>query len=158
MTIDVWRIHIEHDGLEPQSVTVEELRSLGGEVFPISERVAGASGLAVDFRSWYIQWRSLMDPSGTAPEPMTLKVRAKDTFAAQIPWTQLEGAAFGIADNDGGPLSRGGPVRLYVPAGTSDCLHVKQLVALQFDQAALPAGEAAYGFKNVFAPEELRKG
>lgn len=153
-----WQIRIEHVGLDPLSISIDEIKALGGKWFPIRERVEGAAGLAVDFRTWYAAWRAQVDAVGLTEEPATLRVKAKDTFEAQIPWSQLADAALGIADDDGGPLSRGGPVRLYVPSGSSDCLHVKQLVLLQFVQTSLPDEEASYGFKNVFSPEDLRKG
>ncbi|WP_020615970.1 hypothetical protein [Paenibacillus daejeonensis] len=158
MTTEPWQIRIEHEGLGSFAVSVDEIKEQGGTCFPIRERVSGASGLAVDFRTWYTAWRQQLGSADSIQEPASLHVKAQDTFEAQIPWSQLADAALGIADDDGSPLSRGGPVRLYVPSGSSDCLHVKQLVLLQFAHTSLPNDEATYGFKNVFSPDELRKG
>ena len=158
MATEPWQMQIEHEGLGSFTVSVDEIKELGGNCFPIRERVSGAAGLAVDFRTWYTAWRRRVESVDSMPEPASLHVKAQDTFEAHIPWSQLADAALGIADDDGSPLSRGGPVRLYVPSGSSDCLHVKQLVLLQFIQDPLPNDEATYGFKNVFSPNELRKG
>ncbi|GBF73104.1 hypothetical protein PA598K_01389 [Paenibacillus sp. 598K] len=149
-------VRIEHAGADNGSQTAQQLRELGGDVFPIGERVPGAAGLAVDFHQWYAAWRAACGVTGTET-PAALHVRAHDAFEAHIPWAQLDGAAFGIADEDGGPLRRGGPIRLYVPGGASDCLHVKQLAAMVFDEQPLPEDEATYGFRNIVEPAQLRK-
>lgn len=149
-------VRIEHAEAESCYQTAQQLREFGGDVFPISERVPGAAGLAVDFHRWYAAWRAASGLT-TAETPAALHVRAHDAFEAHIPWEQLDGAAFGIADEDGAPLSRGGPIRLYVPGGASDCLHVKQLAVMVFDERSLPEDEATYGFRNIVAPDQLRK-
>lgn len=92
-------------------------------------------------------------------EPTHLRVLAIDEFTALIPWAQLDQAAFQYAIL-GEKLSKGYPIRLYVPNGSSECLNVKSIVQVELLYEPELGEEATYGFKNQIKPEEMltRKG
>jgi hypothetical protein len=144
-----------HDGTSTFALGTEEMAELSGAVFPLRERVPGTEGDAFDFAAWYAAW-TLREGLAGAPEPTHLNVVAGDSFEATIPWSQLQDAAvlFRVA---GEPLRRGGPVRLYVPNGTSACLNVKNVIAFRTIHDPESGDDSEYGFRNVFSPEELRK-
>jgi hypothetical protein len=146
-------IAIHHDGLEVRSATPRSMAELAGETFPIHERVPEADGEAFDWGGWYEAWRRTNDLEH-GPRPTHLKVEAADGFEATMPWEQLANAAVLYASG-GASLMKGGPIRIYVPSGTSKCLNVKSVVTLRILYQPERGGEAEYGFKNVFNPSEL---
>lgn len=148
-------ISIAYNGQEAITVTPEDMAALAGRVFPLSERVAGGIGEAFDFAEWLEAFRSQQSISQEAPLPTHLKVEAVDSFEALIPWEQLKDAAVQFAVN-GEPLPKGGPVRLYVPNGSSECLNVKSVIVFRLLQDEARQGEVAYGFKSTFTPDEMR--
>ncbi|SEO22139.1 hypothetical protein [Paenibacillus sp. OV219] len=149
------KISIAYIGQEAIAVTPEDMASLAGRVFPLSERVIGGTGEAFDFAEWLSAFRSGQGVAEDAPLPTHLKVEAVDTFEALIPWEQLKDAAVQFAV-DGAPLPKGGPVRLYVPNGSSECLNVKSVIVFRLLHDEGNRGEASYGFKSTFTPDEMR--
>ncbi|WP_274652320.1 hypothetical protein [Paenibacillus humicola] len=149
-------IRIEHFGLPPHDTTAGEMASLAGGVFPLSERVENAAGEAFDFHAWYSAWRAERRLGDGVPAPTHLKTEAADSFEALIPWEQLGQAAFQCGPG-GEPLPKGGPVRLYVPDGSSACLNVKGVVLCRFIHEEAERGSVTYGFKRTFSPQELRQ-
>ncbi|TFE30878.1 hypothetical protein E2980_02270 [Cohnella luojiensis] len=136
------------------------MAELSGEAFPVEARVPGAVGEGFDLRQWYSAFRdSLMESPGEHhfETPTHLTVRAADEFQATIPWNQLSGSLLQYAI-EGQPLSKGYPIRLYVPDGTSACLNVKSVTTLRFIADAALGDEAIYGFLNEIAPSQLSKG
>ncbi|MBW7477792.1 hypothetical protein K0T92_24075 [Paenibacillus oenotherae] len=148
-------IIIHHYGLQPVETTPEEMASIAGGVFPLSERIEKGVGEAFDFHAWYLAWRNSKGIGADVPMPSQLKVEAADTFEAVIPWEQLEDSAVQFRI-DHAPLAKGGPIRLYVPNGSSECLNVKSVVACRFIYNEETRGEVSYGFKNTFSPQEMR--
>jgi hypothetical protein len=67
-----------------------------------------------------------------AKAPEGIRVDAADGFYAVIPWTECQAAFFQHASEDGMVLKKGGPLRLYVPNGSSECLNVKSVVCIEF--------------------------
>ncbi|AZN43656.1 hypothetical protein EJC50_11495 [Paenibacillus albus] len=131
------------------------MAALAGRAFPLIERVAGGAGEAFDFMEWLGAYRSQQGVAEDAPLPTHLKVEAFDTFEAVIPWEQLKDAAVQFAV-DGAPLPKGGPVRLYVPHGSSECLNVKSVIVFRLLLDEGNRDEASYGFKSTFTPAEMR--
>lgn len=148
-------IMIHHYGLEPIQTTAEEMAAAAGRIFPLSDIIENGAGEAFDFLMWYSSWRSANGIGEEIPLPSHLQVEAADAFEAVIPWEQLAGSAVQYrADN--APLAKNGPIRLYVPNGSSDCLNVKRVIVCRFIQQEESRGEASYGFKNKFSPQEMR--
>lgn len=150
-------IVIDHFRLGVSATTADEMAKLAGESFPIGGRVPEAAGEAFDWHDWYTAWVNEQGPENGTKEPTHLMVQAADTFEATIPWEQLGQAAVLFAQG-GVPLEKAGPIRLYVPNGSSKCLNVKSVVRLKL--ARLEDGgseEASYGFKRTFSAEDLRK-
>ncbi len=149
-------IEIEHFLTAPARMTPEAMASLAGASFRIAERVPEADGEAFDWHSWYEAWIALNKLEAGEALPTHLLVEAADTFQASIPWEQLQRAALVHALN-GAPLKKGGPVRLYVPDGSSKCLNVKSIVKLSLVRLHEPDQlDASYGFKHTFTPADLR--
>ncbi|MFD0672976.1 hypothetical protein [Cohnella sp. GCM10027633] len=121
------------------------MRESAGESFAASTRVPNAPGEAFGLRAWYASFRQ--------PAITHLLVRAEDGFEAVIPASQLEGALFQYAI-DGQPLAKGGPLRLYVPDGTSACLNVKSVAAIVFVSDAALGDDASYGHRHM--PRRVR--
>ncbi|MFC5647632.1 hypothetical protein ACFPYJ_00515 [Paenibacillus solisilvae] len=147
-------IIIDHFGQQTQETFPDIMAELAGAVFPLSEIVAGAAGEAFDFSEWYSAWRTKQGIHEDFPQPTHLKVEAADTFEALIPWEQLTDAAVQFTI-DGEPLPKG-PVRLYVPNGSSECLNVKSVVACRFIHEEASRGDVSYGFKSVFTPQDMQ--
>jgi len=146
-------ITIHHCGSPEARTSPGEMALLAGSAFPIADRVPEAEGDAFDWGAWYEAWRK-SNGLELAPRPTHLKVEAADGFEAVMPWEQLEQAAVLYAAG-GAPLSAGGPIRLYVPSGTSRCLNVKSVVTVRMLHEPARSAEAEYGFKRVFDPSEL---
>lgn len=130
-----------------------------GASFPASARVPGAAGEGFDLGAWYAALiaEKVESEDSVLPVPTHLVVRAADDFQAIVPWSQLEQAFFQYAA-DGKPLTNGGPLRLYVPDGTSACLNVKNVVYVRFAAEPLLGEDASYGFVRQITPERLSRG
>jgi len=147
-------ITVAEDEIYEEPMTLEQWIAMAPEHFPIAERVKGAVGQAFDLLSWFRVWQ---ERRGAASTPTHLIVWAADEFQATIPWEQLKQAAV-LYEQDGEPLRKGYPVRLYVPNGTSECLNVKSVVCLRFVHDERLSAEASYGFLNSISPAALRGG
>lgn len=55
----------------------------------------------------------------------------------------------------GKKLSKGYPIRLYVPNGSSDCLNVKGVIQVELLYEPELDDEATYGFKNQVKLEDM---
>ncbi|WP_166241880.1 molybdopterin-dependent oxidoreductase [Paenibacillus turpanensis] len=128
------------------------------EHFPLAQRVPGVEGLALDLMTWHKLWISsghtVTDKETAAPTH--LKVEAADEFQAVIPWNELMEAAVLFQGNDGQPLHKGYPVRLYVPNGSSECLNVKSVTRIWFLHDLGGADKSSYGFKNEVSIDQLK--
>ncbi|MGO4547029.1 hypothetical protein AB4Z29_19775 [Paenibacillus sp. 2TAB23] len=151
-------IRIEHFMLGSFKASPEDMASLAGSSFKIANRVPDTEGEAFDWQLWYAKWVEQASGSVSIPAPTHLIVEAADTFEALIPWEELGDAAVLYA-LEGQRLSQTGPIRLYVPNGSSKCLNVKSIVKLSMvkHNAEAATEKAAYGFKNTFSVNELRK-
>ncbi|AJY77330.1 hypothetical protein VN24_25680 [Paenibacillus beijingensis] len=149
-------IHV-HDELNGAATfSVQEIAALAPGHFPITERVEGVSGKAFDWLSWYKAWCERQQ-GAPARIPTHLQVEAADEFQATVPWNQLDKALFLYAQENGEPLKKGFPIRLYVPDGSSECLNVKSVVAIRVLYDGAAGDEATYGYKNMVTPDELFK-
>jgi hypothetical protein len=150
-------IRIEHFELGFSITSPVEMAKLAGASFPIADRVPETAGEAFDWHSWYLGWLQHAGASGAVFKPSHLIVEAADTFEAKIPWEQLDQAAV-LFQLDREPLKKTGPIRLYVPNGSSKCLNVKSIVKLKIENhTVIEQEEATYGFKHTFSADELRK-
>ncbi|MCZ8513458.1 hypothetical protein O9H85_13660 [Paenibacillus filicis] len=148
-------IHVYDEMNGSGKFSVEELSALAPVHLSAGERVEGVAGRAFDWLSWYGAWRQQRKGSD-GPVPTHLRVVAADEFQATIPWTELDQALFLYAQEDGTPLKKGYPIRLYVPDGNSACLNVKSVVAIHLLYNE-EASESEFGFKNKVSPDELRE-
>lgn len=133
-----------------------ELAALCPESFLAHNRVKGVNGKAIDWNTWYTVWTSRRGGQSDRT-PTHLQVVAGDEFQATIPWSELAQAFLLYEQENGEPLKKGDPLRLYVPDGSSECLNVKSVVKIRVLYDEKSALEATYGFKNTITPEQLRK-
>lgn len=127
----------------------QAMSRLAGDTFPVASRVPGVPGDAFDLSAWYDAALESEGEAGVpALRPTHLLVRAADGFEAIIPATQLSGALFQYSVN-GTPLEKGGPLRLYVPDGTSACLNVKSVADIRFATDRELGEEAGYGHRHI---------
>jgi len=150
-------VEIEHEQFGIELWTPSMMAELAGSVFSIAERVPGTAGLAFDWAAWYEEWLRLIAYTSqcSLASATHLKLYAADSFEAVIPWAQLKDAAVLYADEEDQPLVDAGPLRFYVPNGTSKCLNVKNVVRIVVSVDENGGAEASYGFKSQFSAEEL---
>ncbi|KRF03551.1 hypothetical protein ASG89_01935 [Paenibacillus sp. Soil766] len=137
-----------------ETFTVDEMVALADQRLNIQDRVPSVEGEAFDLKSWYQNWNN-QGKQRTAEEPTHVRVEAIDEFQALIPWIQVDQALFLYAQ-EGQPLKKGYPIRLYVPDGSSECLNVKSIVKVWFLNDPALGEEATYGFKNKVTLDELK--
>jgi hypothetical protein len=136
-------------------LTVKEMLELNPVKINISERVPGIEGKAMDLYSWYDRWLKVRNMTPMV-YPTHLSVEAVDEFCATIAWRELHQSVL-LYEQEGLPLVKGYPLRLYVPDGSSACLNVKSVVKLHFIHEADLDSAASYGFKNKITIDELKK-
>ncbi|WP_235885389.1 molybdopterin-binding protein [Paenibacillus cymbidii] len=136
---------------------VSQMAALGPLQLDIGDRVPGVVGKAFDVTSWYGAWITTTGQTETGEPPTHLQVEASDEFCATIPWEELGQAAF-LYEEDGKPIQKGFPLRLYVPNGSSACLNVKSVLKVRLLHDLSLGDEATYGYKNRLSPDDLRKG
>jgi len=147
------KIHIIDPYIGQLHLTPTEWANEASMTFNMSERVADIAGEAFDVYEWYDGWRSKNNITDLS-KPTHLRVVAIDEFTALIPWGQLNQAAMQFAIN-GEKLSKGYPIRLYVPNGSSDCLNVKGVVRVELLYDSKLGNDATYGFKNEIKLEDM---
>lgn len=148
-------IRICADEAQIAEYTVAELAAMAPQHFDIGERVAGATGRAFDFVSWFAALKSRAG-EGLRTMPTHVKVVATDEFQAVIPWEQLEESAI-VYEQDGKPLVKAHPIRLYAPWGESECLNVKGVVEICFLHRPELGSKASFGFKNTVSVAEMKR-
>lgn len=122
---------------------------LSGEVVQVASRVPGVPGEAFELSAWYdAALKAVGEAALPAPRPTHLLVRAADGFEAVIPASQLGGALLQYSV-EGRPLEKGGPLRLYVPDGTSACLNVKSVEEIRFAVDHGLGEDASYGHRHM---------
>jgi hypothetical protein len=136
-------------------LSVVEMLAMDPIIVNISERVPGVEGKAIDLISWYDSWAKAMDLI-PIEYPTHLSVEAADEFCATMAWSELQHAAL-LYEQEGQPLLKGSPLRLYVPDGSSACLNVKSVVKLDFIHQSDLDSKATYGFKNKITLDDLKK-
>ncbi|MCZ8518409.1 MULTISPECIES: molybdopterin-binding protein [Paenibacillus] len=149
-------ISVYDEKIGSERLSADELAAIGPLHLSAGERVEGASGRAVDFLQWYAAWRARKGGE-SHPMPRRLEVRAADEFEAAVPWAQLDRALLLYRQEDGQPLRKGFPLRLYVPDGSSECLNVKSVVEIRFRYEGDAQDGADYGFRNKISPDQLLK-
>ncbi len=137
-----------------EAFTVDEMVALAELRLNSQDRVPSVEGEAFDLKSWYRNWSNKRKKSA-AEEPTHVRVEAVDEFQALIPWGQVDQALFLYAQ-EGQPLKKGYPIRLYVPDGSSECLNVKSIVKVWFLNDPALGEEATFGFKNKVTLDELK--
>ncbi|WNR43387.1 molybdopterin-dependent oxidoreductase [Paenibacillus roseipurpureus] len=149
ISIQVTELHIENE-----TYTVEQMVEAAKQQFRVEDRVPSVQGDAFDLKDWHRNWRISHSMEGIA-EPTHVQVEAIDEFQARMPWSQVDQALFLYAQ-EGQPLKKGYPIRLYVPDGSSECLNVKSIVKIWFLHDASLGEEATYGFKNKVTLDEMK--
>ncbi len=152
------RIHIVDPNIGELHLTAEDWADSASLTFKLDDRVPGIPGEAFDLKQWYQEWRRKCRLTNL-PQPSHLRVLAMDEFTALIPWGQLDQAALQYAIQ-GEKLSKGYPIRLYVPNGSSECLNVKSIIRVELLYDLELGKESTYGFKNIIKLEHMltRKG
>jgi hypothetical protein len=138
-----------------QKLSLEEMLAMNPIIVNINERVPGVAGKAIDLFSWYDCWAKAKHLT-PLEHPTHLSVEAVDEFCATMAWSELQQAAL-LYEQEGLPLLKGYPLRLYVPDGSSACLNVKSVVKLDFIHQSDLDSKATYGFKNKITLDELKK-
>jgi hypothetical protein len=136
-------------------LSVVEMLAMNPTIVNINQRVPGIEGKAIDLFSWYDSWAKANHVT-PLEHPTHLSVEAADEFCATMAWSELQQAAL-LYEQDGQPLLKGFPLRLYVPDGSSACLNVKSIVKLEFIHQSDLDREATYGFKNKIKLDDLKK-
>lgn len=147
-------IHVQDEQYGQEAAPVSGFVELAPTIVSLEDLIPGVSGQAFELKAWHRAWR-LKRSAEADLEPNGMTVEAIDEFQASIPWDQLDQAVF-LYEQEGQPLKKGYPLRLYVPNGSSECLNVKSVVRIHFyyDHATT---EATYGFKNQVSIEELTR-
>ncbi|TDG00648.1 molybdopterin-dependent oxidoreductase [Paenibacillus piri] len=149
MKISIW-----DEAIGNAQLSTEELKQAAPLHVTLEDRVPGVEGRAFDVKAWYRAQRRQRSPEENGGEPLFMTVEAVDEFQATIPWDELDQAVF-LYEQNGAPLQKGFPIRLYVPDGSSECLNVKSVVSIRFGYRH-PVEKATYGFKNEVSIEELK--
>ncbi|MGG2201492.1 MULTISPECIES: hypothetical protein [Paenibacillus] len=131
-----------------------ELAAVCSETIDPELRINGLKGQAVDWQAWYEAW-SAAQGADVSLQPTHLQVAAVDEFQATIPWHELRDAFILYAQEEGQPLQKGFPIRLYVPNGSSECLNVKSVVRLCLLYDPALGDKATFGFSNTVTPEQM---
>ncbi|NQX67932.1 molybdopterin-dependent oxidoreductase [Paenibacillus alba] len=147
--IQVSDIHIA-----TEEFTVAQMVELAEHKLSLEARVPEVQGKAFDLKDWYRSWKT-SHAGKPLDEPTHVKVEAVDEFQALIPWSEAEKALF-LYEQDGQPLKKGYPIRLYVPDGSSECLNVKSIVNIWFLHDPSLGEESTFGFKNRVTLDELK--
>lgn len=105
-----------------------------------------------------VPFKEVFNQLSLTENPSHVIFYGSDRFTAEISMDELE-VAFFLFRDQGQPLKKGYPVRLYVPDGTSQCLNIKSVIRLEpvkyeGDDQDKPS---SFGFKNTVSPEELLK-
>jgi hypothetical protein len=154
-TDDYMKIRIEErDRVE--ELSVEAMVEMTPERFDIGERIQGVEGKAFGFLAWRQAWYGRFQAGDTSDSPTHLRVEAADEYGATIPWKELGQAAF-LYEQGGLPLTKGYPIRLYVPDGSSACLNVKSVEKIYFLHQPDLGDEAIFGYKNRISVADLKK-
>ncbi|GAB7388861.1 hypothetical protein BSNK01_26990 [Bacillaceae bacterium] len=151
-----WRLQVDGTFLaKPLAFTYEEFERMADPDLLLAPYVQDETAEAVSFH----KFMEKVKPFWEGEEPPTHVVfHAADQFMAEVQFHELT-SAFLLFKQNGEPLKKGFPVRVYVPDGSSNCLNVKSVVRVELrkyegEEAAKPS---SFGFKNTFSPEELRK-
>ncbi|QGQ97829.1 hypothetical protein EHS13_24535 [Paenibacillus psychroresistens] len=136
-------------------LSIVELLAMSPIIVNINERVPGVEGRAIDLVSWYDIWAKARGLT-VSEYPTHLSVEAADEFCATMAWAELEQAVL-LYEQEGQPLVKDAPLRLYVPDGSSACLNVKSVVKLIFIHQEDLDSKATYGFKNKITLDDLKK-
>jgi len=114
--------------IERTSLRFEDLAALAPteQVADVSKLVPGRAGRAV-------RLAKLLELAGASRTARFLQVASRDpAFAVSLPIDEAKGALVVYALGDGPlPESKGGPFRLLVPGHADECVHVKQLAAIE---------------------------
>jgi DMSO/TMAO reductase YedYZ molybdopterin-dependent catalytic subunit len=146
-----WTIEVDGTVLKPAVFNYEDFRRMDDETVEPEKWVPGVKGNA-------LRLLVLLRRVGLRVETTHLRFLGADDFQAEIPVSDLQDAFFLYRQN-GRPLKKGYPVRLYVPQGDSNCLNVKSIVrveAVAYDGADAKK-PASFGFRNIIRPEELMR-
>ncbi|MFC4075303.1 molybdopterin-dependent oxidoreductase [Salinithrix halophila] len=146
-----WRVKVVGAVESPYELTEEIANRMNdGSVRP-EERVPGVDGKAVSLKA--VLGYAVLTRGATH-----VRFIAADEFQADIPLKELEQAFFLYQRQEGRPLERGGPLRLYVPDGSSNCLNVKSVTEVQVVAREKEDADrsASFGFRQTLSPDTLR--
>ena len=118
-----WQLNLETTDGQVISILYEDLDRWNDETIPVEEYVPRKQAEAVYFKA-ILEQHSL--PADFSHAVFT----ADDGFTQRIDRQELDHAFF-VFRQKGERLTKGFPVRLYVPGNESDCFNVKSVVHIQ---------------------------
>lgn len=118
-----WQLKLETRDGKVVPIPFKDLEDLKDVTIPVEDYVPRKQAEAVLFRDIMKQYSISSDFSHAI-------FTAEDGFTQKIDSQEL-GNAFLVFKQKGEPLTKGYPVRLYVPGNESDCLNVKSVVSIQ---------------------------
>jgi DMSO/TMAO reductase YedYZ molybdopterin-dependent catalytic subunit len=110
-----------------------ELRFADLAALPAAEQVADVAALVPGRRGTAVRLAALLRRARPRPEATWIGIGSRDPgFAVSVALAEVAGALVVYA-LDGAPLAReqGGPFRLLVPGHPDECVHVKDVAALE---------------------------
>lgn len=119
-----WELVVETvDGLIAP-ISYEELECLKDPAIPVEDYVPRKQAEAVSFFD-------IVKAKSISTDFSHVVFTAEDGFHQRVAKEELEHAFF-VFKQKGQPLTKGYPVRLYVPGSDSDCYNVKSVVRMGF--------------------------
>jgi|SRR5699024_2540510 len=122
-----WKLNIESIDGRLIPVTFENLESWKDTTIPVEDYVPNKQAEAV-----YV--KQILEQHTLSNDVNQAVFIADDGFQQKVDKEEL-GQAFLVFKQNGERLTKGYPVRLYVPDGQSDCLNVKSVVQIQLLKA-----------------------
>jgi len=118
-----WQLSLETGDGQVVPISFMELESLKDLTIPVEDYVPRKQAEAVALKE-------LLKQHSISSDFSYVVFTAEDGFNQKIARQDLDHAFF-VFKQKGEPLTKGFPVRLYVPGNESDCLNVKSVVRIQ---------------------------
>jgi len=118
-----WQLNLETGDGQVVPISFEDLESLKDLTIPVDDYVPRKQAEAVSLKD-------LLQRYSISPDYSHAIFTAEDGFLQKIARQELDRAFF-VFKQKGEPLTKGFPVRLYIPENESDCLNVKSVVRIQ---------------------------
>lgn len=148
-----WKLKVAGSLLnQPVYFTLDDFESLSDTTFTPAPYLDPATTNVVRFTN-------VLNKLSLTDSPSHVVFYGSDQFIAEVVMAELD-AAFFLFKEDGKPLNKGYPIRLYVPDGSSKCLNIKSVIGMEpvrYKGKDLNK-PSSFGFNNTLSPEELKKG